>query len=735
MQLQRYPLRYIRLLSSLVILPAICLQIGNAAEPDPISEDYFFEELPVVLSATRLSQSLADTPTAMTIIDKEMIRASGSRNIPDLLRLVPGFAVGFYSGSRATATYHGMADQYARDMQVLIDGRSVYDPAFGGVAWADMPIEVDEIARIEVIRGPNAAAYGSNSFAGVVNIITDHPADRPGAMLKTIIGEGNARKIYGRYADSIGDFAYRISANYEEYDGFEEREDSADTRWFNFHGEQTLDNDDTVEFRVGFSRGNYGEGWSDIFQQTRVLNNRYNFQQIAWTHQQSPSNEFRLQFYHNYQQIEDNYRSPIISDIIKGLDDLQGFPEPIRPDIFALGLSGGNYNFQMFLDELKLTDSPLALSWLGFESDRYDLEFQQTLQTSDNLRLVWGAGARQDRGKSVWIFHQHDAIMRNQIRLFANTEWHISPAWVVNAGGMVEHFEDKDPLFSPRLAINHHIDQHNTIRANASRAYRMPTLLEDHINLVVFLDEPLNDVNTWVLGTGSLDPQSIDSFELGYLGSFPEVGLTLDLKLFHERIDNIINEFRNLDIPDPDRGLTDPIALATLNNFNELIQEGADTYINAGKATINGLEVNLDFRPTPRDLIFLGYGYANTYGQEAFLIQDGTIQTRNSISDNAASHTFSILGSHRFDSGIQISSAYYYVGEMVWSGEGDLVPTFRRWDVRLGKQFTLPGMDGEIALIGQNLNGGHVDFFNAPNRDLVNRWETRFFLQASLGFR
>ncbi|MBL3590511.1 MAG: TonB-dependent receptor, partial [gamma proteobacterium endosymbiont of Lamellibrachia anaximandri] len=156
---------------------------------------------------------------------------------------------------------------------------------------------------------------------------------------------------------------------------------------------------------------------------------------------------------------------------------------------------------------------------------------------------------------------------------------------------------------------------------------------------------------------------------------------------------------------------------------------------NAGKATINGLEVNLDFRPTPRDLIFLGYGYANTYGQEAFLIQDGTIQTRNSISDNAASHTFSILGSHRFDSGIQISSAYYYVGEMVWSGEGDLVPTFRRWDVRLGKQFTLPGMDGEIALIGQNLNGGHVDFFNAPNRDLVNRWETRFFLQASLGFR
>ena len=80
----------------------------------------------------------------MTVIDKDIIKASGALSIPDLLRLVPGFTVGFYSGIRATASYHGLADQYARDMQVLIDGRSIYDPGYGGVSWPDMPIDMDD---------------------------------------------------------------------------------------------------------------------------------------------------------------------------------------------------------------------------------------------------------------------------------------------------------------------------------------------------------------------------------------------------------------------------------------------------------------------------------------------------------------------------------------------------------------------------------------------------------------
>lgn len=85
----------------------------------------YFGDVPMVLSASRMLQPLADAPNAMTVIDREMIAASGARNITDLFKLVPGMYVSYYKGSQGFVSYHGATDQYARRMQVLIDGRSV----------------------------------------------------------------------------------------------------------------------------------------------------------------------------------------------------------------------------------------------------------------------------------------------------------------------------------------------------------------------------------------------------------------------------------------------------------------------------------------------------------------------------------------------------------------------------------------------------------------------------------
>ena len=91
---------------------------------------YFFQDVPVVLSATRLSQPVSESPASITVIDREMIEASGAIEIPDLFKLVPGFQVGHANNSTngpiTTVTYHGLTDRYARHMQVLVDGRSVY---------------------------------------------------------------------------------------------------------------------------------------------------------------------------------------------------------------------------------------------------------------------------------------------------------------------------------------------------------------------------------------------------------------------------------------------------------------------------------------------------------------------------------------------------------------------------------------------------------------------------------
>ncbi|MCU7843384.1 MAG: TonB-dependent receptor plug domain-containing protein [Candidatus Thiodiazotropha sp. (ex Monitilora ramsayi)] len=705
----------------------LLLSIPVLAEELPVSEDYFFQDLPVALAATRLAQPLADIPAAVTIIDKAMIDASGAMSIPDVLRLVPGFTVGFYAGPRATASYHGLVDQYARDMQVLIDGRSIYDPGYGGVSWPDMPIDMDDINRIEVIRGPNATAYGSNSYAGVINIITDHPADAYGSKIITTVGEGGKKKVYGRHAGQLTDFSYKISAAYDEGDGFDDRDDSYDSKWLYFHGDKQLSHSDQLQVILGSSRGAYEEGFSDVLLQVRELDNRHDFQQINWFHEESDTNRYQLQFYHNHLKIDDTYESPVLSDMVLALDELQAIPEPLRLDFFATQM--GAANFSDFLNTLNINNGRFIISWLGLESHRYDLEFEQTLKPTDNFRFAWGAGLRRDEANSIQIFHQSESITRDQARIFANGEYYANENTVFNVGGMLEDFEGEAPLFSYRGAVNFHIDRRNTVRFNTSRAYRMPTLFEEFVNFVIFMDEPLNDINTWTKTQQDLDPQVLNSLEIGYHANLNEVGFTFDAKLFKERYRNIITHYRDFDFPDPDRGLSDT---TVIDNFNLLIHRGAFNYINDGQADIEGIEIGMNFKPSHRDLLFLGYSYLNTEGREIALTKEGVTSFDTDLNTRVPSHTFSLLGSHRFASGFQLSAVYYYTDQIRWYGEGDNIPEFKRLDVRLAKAFNLFRSDAEISLLVQNINNDSFDFFNTE--PYINAWERKAYLQLEVEF-
>ncbi len=162
------------------IIKAALLSGALASTPmagERTEEAAFFEDLPTVLTLSRMPQSTAEAPEAVTAIGPELIRASGARTIPDLLRLVPGFYVAFKNAHFASVTHHGYTDDYSRRMQVLIDGRSVFTPYFvGGVDWMSLPITIQDIDTIEVVRGTNSAAFGSNAFLGVVNIITKSAA-------------------------------------------------------------------------------------------------------------------------------------------------------------------------------------------------------------------------------------------------------------------------------------------------------------------------------------------------------------------------------------------------------------------------------------------------------------------------------------------------------------------------------------------------------------------------------
>jgi len=146
---------------------------------DP-SAEALFEAMPLVLTASRMAQSALDAPASIFVIDREMIEASGFTEIHDLLRLVPGYLVTDWPDGQPSVANHGLGDAYGNRLKVMLDGTAINNPLRGDVLWTDLPLRVDDIQRIEVIRGPNGAAYGAGAFQGVVNIITRSPVTESG---------------------------------------------------------------------------------------------------------------------------------------------------------------------------------------------------------------------------------------------------------------------------------------------------------------------------------------------------------------------------------------------------------------------------------------------------------------------------------------------------------------------------------------------------------------------------
>src|SRR5574343_150775 len=189
-----------------ICLAAIVLAVGSGRSWSA-DEGAYFSDLPVVASVSRLPQRLADAPTAVTVIDRDMIKASGVRDLSDVFRLVPGFQTYPHNTEPARVSYHGLNDEdYSPRLQVLIDGRSMYSPLFGnGVNWATIPVALEDIERIEVVRGTNAVSYGSNAFLGVINIITLDPALVRGVSVSTNYGNQNVRDYSVRAGSRLGE--------------------------------------------------------------------------------------------------------------------------------------------------------------------------------------------------------------------------------------------------------------------------------------------------------------------------------------------------------------------------------------------------------------------------------------------------------------------------------------------------------------------------------------------------
>ena len=635
---------------------------ASEAENPSLSEQDFFAEMPMVLTVSRLAQPVSEAPAAVTVIDRDMIRTSGFRDLADLFRFVPGFYVGQFSGNEHLVS-GGLNNRFFGRVQVLLDGKSVYTPLFGQVPWTALPLALEDIERIEVTRGPNAATYGANSFLGVINIITRHPVQDQGTLVAARVGDPALADGLVRYGGKAGAWDYRLTLSHQQDNGFELRNDSRRTDSVSARGDYRIDDHNSLQFQLGYTGALFGSGFFDNSLADGPRNQRVqsSFQQLLWRRATGPDDETSLQFYRTYNTSHEAFTTLPFS-----IGSLPILPSTIRTDL---------------------------------DAERFDLEFQRNQRLTPTLRLAWGLSSRLDRVRAP-LYLGNDASQDTQLqRLFLNAEWRLTADWIVNAGLGWEHNDTSGTDLSPRLALSYHLAPGHTVRVGVSRALRTPTVLEDLGNYRVTLNTPVGPLFVpRFFGNTDLRPETIVTRELSYLFDAPAQGFSADIRLYQDRIHDVISPVK---------------VIAPIDFF---------IFRNATDVTTQGVQTQVRWRTGSTQLSF-SHAYTKTRIDTAF-----NEAIAEDVQDSNPSHTLSALLSHRLGRALEASVGYYQIGALEPIGDGDPLKTYRRWDARLAYDFRLGGQRAQTALVGQNLFKTYTEYRND------NAFKARALVTLSMEF-
>lgn len=174
-------------------------------------------------SAGKSAKRALDLAYAGYVITASEIRSSGVQTIPDALRLAPGVDIGQISAAEWSIGIRGAAGRYSRYVLVMVDGRIAYNNAFSGVNWDELNINLEQIARIEVIRGPNGSSWGANAVNGIIHIITERPTTEQKQVVSAVAGGQGHRSVAGIWSSDLGEqWRIGLAANASQWDGLKD---------------------------------------------------------------------------------------------------------------------------------------------------------------------------------------------------------------------------------------------------------------------------------------------------------------------------------------------------------------------------------------------------------------------------------------------------------------------------------------------------------------------------------
>jgi iron complex outermembrane receptor protein len=448
-----------------------------------------------VTSVSRSAEALSSAAAAVSVLTNDDIRRSGATTIPEALRGVPGLHVARRNSNSWAVSARGFSSTNSEKLLVLSDTRSIYTPLFAGVQWDVQDYLMEDIERIEVIRGPGASLWGSNAVNGVVNITTKHARNTQGAFLSAAVGAEEQGSAAARYGGKLGESGFfRVFGQYSDRDATFKP------------GSPT--SDDWRIGRAGF-RADWDAGEGDALTLQADL----------------------------YQATIGQF-SPAIA--VTGLPGATGDLEVHAGGGNVLGrwrrqLAGdSDLQLRAYYDRTHRNDPSFH-----DDLDTLDLDMQHRFAPGPGHEVVWGLNYRytdnRNRGKVIFNLDPQDS--RDQlVSGFAQDQISVAAGVQLTLGTKLEHNDFSGFEVQPSVRLAWDIAPRHDAWAAVSRAVRVPTRLERDIAIEV--TPPGNNPAAFLLGDAAFDAEELLAYELGYRWQALDV-LALDLALFHNRYEGL----------------------------------------------------------------------------------------------------------------------------------------------------------------------------------------------------
>jgi iron complex outermembrane receptor protein len=641
-------------------LAVVAAALGQQKPPDLTNasiEDLMNIE---VTSASKKEQKLSEVPAAVFVITQEDIRRSGATSIPDLLRMVPGMDVAQINANTWAISSRGFNLQFANKLLVLVDGRAVYTPLFGGVYWDTQDVPLEDIERIEVTRGPGGTVWGANAVNGVIDIITKKASETKGVL--AVVGGGTQALEFGtlQYGGTLGSQTnFRLFTKYQNDNNLEDSsEQSGEDAWHQLHGGFRADTEFSNKDKLTVEGDVITESAGAIIV-------------------------------HSDLSLPGNVNQQKIANVSAG--DVLGRWDHVFSDKVDTTL-------QVYFDRYR-RDGPESTEG----RNTFDFDFQNHMAIGRRQDLIWGADYRHTSADTIGTIDQAflpASIAEQLFSAFVQDQITLKPEKLnLYLGTKVEnnYFSGFDAEPSGRLAWTP--SKQHTVWAAVSRAERAPTQRDKDLSAVLAaLPGPTEVI---LLGNANFKSEHLLAYELGYRGQ-PSAHLTLAIATF-------FNSYNDLTSIEPQPSFIAPNSTTPLLVEPRVLENGLH-------GNTDGVEASASWQVTSRWTVSPGYSLLQMHLHDNATSRDGV-----SVADTQGSsptHQAQLRSRWTISKNLDWDVNAYFVDRLPAAS----IPSYTRLDTQLswrpGKTVQL-SVVGQNLL--QNLHYEFNDFLQSVNSSQIKR--------------